>query len=255
MKRLLLFTALLGFFALSGTAQTTDASALAKQANNPLASIKSISVHNIYTSSLSSSDGDMNTTWLRYAQPFGRVLVRASLPINTVDAGKIDKSGFGDFNIFGTYILTDPTAHNQWGVGPILTIPTATSSSLGGGKWQIGAAVAGYFAKSPILQAGLLATWQVSFAGKSHRSNIHIASLQPFFMWQLGKGIYLRSSAINVFDFENNHYLVPLGLGAGKIVKVNKLIFNLFAEPQFTVWHKGRGMPKKQFFVGINTQF
>ena len=255
MKRLFLFSALFGLFAFSGLAQTTDASALAKQANNPLASIKSVSVHNIYSPSIYASEGDLNTTWLRYAQPIGRILIRASMPINTVSMGSIDKSGLGDFNVFGTYVLTDPTAYNQFGIGPILTIPTGTSSVLGSGKWQIGAAFAAYMSRNPILQLGLLATWQFSFAGKSSRNDVHAATIQPFFMWQLGKGIYMRSSAINLLDFENGHYLVPMGLGIGKIVKVSRLVFNFFVEPQFTVWHKGSGLPKTQLFIGINTQF
>ena len=255
MKRLFLLTAFLSLFCMSGYAQNTDASAIAKQANNPLASIKSVSLHNIYTPSMYALDGSMNSTWLRYAQPIGRVLIRASMPINTVNVGTLDKSGLGDFNAFGTYILTPPTSPNQMGVGPILTIPTATSSSLGAGKWQIGAAFAGYFAKSHIFQYGILATWQHSFAGDSDRETVHVATIQPFFMWQLGKGLYLRSTAINVLDFGNENYIIPLGLGIGKIVAVNKLVFNLFAEPQFTVWHKSTGMPKTQLFIGINTQF
>lgn len=255
MKRFILLSALLSLFILPGFAQGTDANALAKQANNPLASIKSVSLHNVYTPSIYAMDGSMNTTWLRYAQPIGKVLIRASMPINTVNSKEIDKSGLGDFNVFGTYIFTEATSPNQFGVGPILTIPTATSSVLGAGKWQIGAAVAAYFAANHTLQCGLLATYQHSFAGASHRNNVNTATIQPFFMWQLGKGLYLRSTGINVFDFENGNYLFPLGLGIGKIITVSKLVFNLFAEPQFTMWHKGDGMPKTQLFIGINTQF
>lgn len=255
MKRVILFTAFISLFTLVGYAQSTNANALAKQANNPLASIKSISVHNVYTPSMYTLDGSMNTTWLRYAQPIKRVLIRASMPINTINSNGIDKSGLGDFNVFGTYILTKPSSTKQMGIGPILTIPTATSSVLGAGKWQIGAAFAGYFATSPIVQSGILATYQHSFAGKSSRDAVSIATVQPFFMWQLGKGLYLRSTGITVFDFENHNYLLPLGLGIGKVIPVNKLVFNLFAEPQYSVWHKGEGMPKVQVFIGINTQF
>ena len=256
MKRIFLLTAFISLYSLLSFAQQNeDANAIASQANNPLASIKSISVHNVYTSSVYGMDGSMNTTWLRYAQPFGRILVRASMPINTVNVINTNKSGLGDFNVFGTYILTPPTATKQLGIGPILTIPTATSSLLGGGKWQIGAALAAYIATNPVLQCGLLATWQHSFAGSSHRNTVNLATIQPFFMWQLGKGLYLRSTAINVLDFENGNYLIPIGLGMGKIVKVNKVIFNIFAEPQFTVWHRGEGLPEIQYFIGINTQF
>ncbi len=255
MRKILMLTTLLSLSSLFCFAQNKNASSITKNANNPLASTKSISVHNIYSPSIYQSDGTMNTTWFRYAQPIGKVLIRASMPVNTFNLNLEDHSGLGDFNVFGTYILTQPTSPNQLGIGPILTIPTATSSALGSGKWQIGLAFAGYFASNDVIQCGILATWQHSFAGKKERNKVQVATIQPFFMWQLGKGYYLRSTAITVCDFENGNYLIPLGTGAGKIIKAGKIIFNIFAEPQFSVWHKGFGVPKTQIFIGINTQF
>ena len=254
MKRLLLTTLFLGLFSSSLLAQHAD-NATTKDANNPLASIKAFSVHNIYSPSLYSMEGTANTAWLRYAQPIGRVLIRASLPINTVNIGTTNRSGLGDFNIFGTYILTNPKSHKQFGVGPIMTMPTATSSALGSGKWQLGAAFVGYFDANPVVQLGFLMTWQHSFAGKSSRNTVHAASIQPFLMWQLGKGLYMRSTAISILDFKNKNYLVPIGLGMGKVINLGKAVCNIFAEPQFAMWNKGSGLPKTQIFVGINTQF
>ena len=255
MKRILFILSILCLFAQSEYAQQKESSAITKDANNPLASIKSISAHNVYSPSIHGSEGTLNTTWIRYAQPIGKVLVRASMPINTVSVGEIDRAGLGDLNIFGTYILTKPTSANQLGIGPIMTFPTATSSILGSGKWQIGAALAAYFASNPTFQCGLLMTWQHSFAGDKERNKVQAASIQPFFLWQLGKGLYLRSSAINILDLENGNYLVPVGFGMGKVIKIGKVICNIFAEPQFSVWHKGIGLPKTQFFIGCNTQF
>jgi len=65
----------------------------------------------------------------------------------------------------------------------------------------------------------------------------------------------LRSTGIWSFNLENGDYNVPIGLGVGKVVKVNKIVFNIFAEPQFTVLAEGLGQPKFQTFVGFNTQF
>lgn len=44
-------------------------------------------------------------------------------------------------------------------------------------------------------------------------------------------------------------------LGIGKVVKVGTTVFNIFAEPQFTVLREGVGQPEFQFFIGLNTQF
>ena len=271
----------------------------AADANNPLASIKSVSVHNIYTPVMYGSDNRANVVWKRYAQPIGRFLLRASLPVNTIAFGKsvqkntakssvsggnlmksaregdavwmrestemMDQeateqvrrsvSGLGDFNVFLTYIATKPTAKFQFGFGPIFTFPTATDPLLGSGKWSAGLALVGYFGTNPKYQVGFLATWQHSFAGRKDRERVHAASIQPMFTWQLGNGLYMRSTGIIVLDFQNDNYFIPFGLGMGKVFNAGKLTFNLFVEPQFTTWHHGTSIPEVQLFCGINTQF
>lgn len=173
----------------------------------------------------------MNSMWFRYAQPVGRVLLRASLPVNTLPMsdGKYE-SGLGDFNMLAAYLFTKPTSANQMGIGPIITAPTATSRALGSGKWQAGVVLAGYFAGSNTLQLGFLGTWQHSFAGDDDRADAQMMTLQSFLMWQLGKGLYMRSSGIATLDLVNDNYTVPVGLGIGKILKMNKTVFNLHSD-------------------------
>lgn len=240
----------------------------AAAANNPLASIKALSLHNIYMPSLYGMESTTsNLTWLRYAQPIGRFLLRASLPISTV--GPVETqylveprfsqsktwSGLSDFNLFVTYIATKPTSRFQFGIGPMLTCPTATEKPLGSGKWSAGVALVSYFIHSPQFQIGLLATWQHSFAGDKDRQKTHATTIQPFFMWQMAKGLYFRSTGITVLDFANESYQIPMGLGLGQVFQARKLTFNFFVEPQFTFWHKGKSIPKVQLLMGINTQF
>jgi MFS family permease len=70
------------------------------QANNPLASFKTFNMHNYYVPKLFGlPDETSNTFWFRYAQPVGRFLVRASLPLATVPTGSATgdpESGLGD---------------------------------------------------------------------------------------------------------------------------------------------------------------
>ena len=49
------------------------------QANNPLADIRAFNLHNYYIPELSGTDANANNFILRYAQPFGKWLMRASL--------------------------------------------------------------------------------------------------------------------------------------------------------------------------------
>ena len=48
---------------------------------------------------------------------------------------------------------------------------------------------------------------------------------------------------------------MPIGLGIGKVIPREKVIYNVFIEPQVSVADKGAGWPKWQIFVGFNNQF
>jgi hypothetical protein len=181
--------------------------------------------------------------------------MRASLPFATVPtgAGSDPVSGLGDFNVFFAYLLSDPSSPKQFGVGPLLAVPTASNDALGADVWQAGAAAVYFNAASKVVQWGGLVTYQTDFSGDGGPTSL--AVLQPFLMIQLGKGTYLRTAPLWVFDIENDSYNVPLGFGIGKIVKSGHTVFNMFIEPQFTVLHDGVGQPELQIFAGLNLQF
>jgi len=248
--------AVLGCLATPALPQEANESDM-KQANNPLANKKAFNVQNYYIPDIYDlPDEKANTAWLRYVQPISRWLARASLPLNTFPTSSGEtESGLGDLNAFAAYIFSKPEATRMLGVGPLLVAPTATDDALGSGKWQAGAAFVIFDFASPKLQYGGLATYQRSFAGDDDRSDVSSMILQPLVFWQLGKGTYLRSSPAWVFDFENETYAVPFGLGIGKVVKSGNVVFNAFVEPQFTMIHKGDGQPAFQIFAGLNLQF
>lgn len=226
-----------------------------KRANDPMANIKAFNVQNYIVSKLYGlPDQQVNQLLLRYSQPIGPVLLRATMPFVTSSAqGVGPTSGLGDFNLFAIYSFPS-TNGNKFGIGPNLTIPTGTHD-LGTGKWQTGISVLAFFAKSKVIQAGSLLQWSGSFAGDANKSDISMLTPQVFFIWQVGAGFCLRSTGIWSFNLKNGDYNVPIGLGVGKVLKAGGVVFNIFAEPQFTVLADGIGQPKFQTFVGFNTQF
>lgn len=234
--------------------QTLDTETL-KQANNPLAKIKTFNVHNYVTPSLYGlEDVKMNQMMLRYAQPLGRILLRATMPFVTESvSGASPTTGFGDFSVFAIYKIFDKEGVS-FGVGPLLVAPTG-SHNLGQGKWQTGISATAFFSKSHTVQMGTLLQWQASFAGDEERPDVSLLTPQIFFIWQAGGGTYLRSTGIWSFDLESGNYNIPLGLGIGQVIKSGKTVFNIFAEPQFSVAASGAGQPKTQVFIGFNTQF
>jgi hypothetical protein len=240
--------------------QTGEAAATtpsSTDANNPLAKFTAFNVHNYYIPALSEMDNqNANTFWLRYAQPFGRWLFRGSLPASRVPTGVGETtSGLGDFNAFAAYLFDTGDPALSVGVGPLVVAPTASEDETGSGKWQGGLSAIYFNSKSSTLQWGGLVTWQTDFAGDDDRPGTNVLAVQPFYFVQLGKGLYVRGSAVAVFNLETDSYNVPVGLGLGKVVPTSGAVFNIFVEPQFTILDRGAGQPELQIFVGFNTQF
>lgn len=109
-------------------------------ANNPLADLMSVSLHNYYFPKLNGIPGESaNTFWLRLVTPVWRLIPRVSLPIQVVPAAPGDPTvakvtGIGDLNIFATFVVTPDDSPAMFGVGPIYTAPTASNDALGHGK-------------------------------------------------------------------------------------------------------------------------
>lgn len=262
-KLLLIVIALFAITPMVIQAQNLSAEELAK-ANNPLASMIGANVQNYFVSKLTDApvDAYMNTTWLRYIQPFanGKLLLRASLPISTVSMGAnadgINKttSGLGDFNAFLSFnFVSKPTM--TIGAGPLIQAPSSTKG-LGDDKWSAGLALVAYIATNPKIQYGNLITWQRSFdaSGEKTSKTSELFIYQPFSMFQLGKGTYLRAAPQWVFNLQNGDYSMPMGVGIGKIVKVGATVFNLFVEPQYTMVSSGM-QPQFQVFTALMMQF
>lgn len=259
LKNYLIFSLLIAF-TYSAPVRSEDQSSMAAQANNPLANMTAFNLHNYYIGSLTGSDSDANQFWLRYAKPFslaGDWLMRASLPINTFPSlPEGDKeTGIGDLNIFAAYLFDTGNPAVSFGVGPQINAPTASKDSLGTDKWAAGIANVLFDARSQKFQYGYLLTWMASVAGDDEAPDTSIGAFQPFGMLQLGKGRYLRTTGIWVYDFETDNYSVPLGLGVGQVIPKGKTVYNIFVEPQWLVADKGPGWPEWQLFVGFNMQF
>jgi hypothetical protein len=244
-----------------GVVHAQVASDDANKSNNPLNPAPSFNLQDFYTPRLYGSSAHTNDFLLRGTLPVapGDIigvpqLIRGTLPMSTRPDpnGGSYATGLGDANLFDIFLFRH--GNLELGVGPQLTIPTATSKELGTGKWQAG--LSGIVIDpSPQRLIGGLIQWQASFAGQENRPNLSTLTAQPFVVFNLPQGWYVRSTATWNFNLKNGDYFIPVGLGAGKVWKSGSTIFNLFAEPQWTVAHEGAGAPKFQLFMGLNMTF
>ncbi len=230
------------------------------RANNPLADVSAFNNHNYYIGELTGIERPGNVTWARYARPltFGETswLARFSLPVSSLPLADGDREfGLGDFNAFAAWIIDTGNPAISFGIGPQITIPTASDDALGSGKWSLGLANVLFDARNKAFQWGYLLTWQASVAGDSDRDDVSTGAFQPVGLLQLGGGWYLRSSGTWTYDFEHDAYSVPVGLGLGRVIATERIVYNAFIEPQVSIADDGPGQPDWQVFAGVNLQF
>lgn len=242
------------------SAQQAPSSADMNAANNPLTPTIGANLQDQYVGrAYGLGDADSNALLFRGTVPhklFGMPqILRATMPVvSTPDIPGAGGShtGAGDLNLFNLFLFKSGGV--ELGVGPQLTLPTASRDETGTGKWQGGLAAVVMAPQKWGMVGGLL-TWQKSFAGDDDRAQQDSAQLQPFVIYNLPQAWYVRSSATWNFNLKSGDYAIPMGLGVGKIWKSGGTTYNLFAEPQWTVSHQGDGQPKFQVFMGLNMQF
>jgi hypothetical protein len=152
-----------------------------------------------------------------------------SLPSLSTGLPEIDDSslfsgshfGLGDLN--QTFYVSPAAAGKViWGIGPSVTIPTATSTALGAGKVSMGPAAVSLIMPKPWV-IGMLARQLWSVEVPQGRSNVSQLLLQPFVNYNLPGGWYLVSSPVVIANWNANssdRWTVPIGGGAGKILKI-----------------------------------
>jgi len=116
-----------------------------------------------------------------------------------------------------------------WGVGPAFSLPTATATPLGSGKFSIGPTAVALVTPKPWV-VGILARQLWSVAGPTDRSNVSQLLLQPFVNYNLPEGWYLASAPIITANWNatsGNRWNFPLGGGVGKILRIGDQPINV----------------------------
>jgi hypothetical protein len=134
--------------------------------------------------------------------------------------------GVGDVNPTGFFV---PTLEGDFtfGFGPTLSIPS-NKIPLSTGKWTAGPALVGVYTKGPWVVGGLVNNmW--SFAGEDDRKDVNKMLVQPFINYNLPKGWYVSFSPIITADWENKDqgWTVPVGAGIGRVFRLGKQPLNV----------------------------
>ena len=110
------------------------------------------------------------------------------------------------------------------GIGPSLSMPTATSTALGSGRWALGPSLV-VLTQPHWGSLGILVQNIWSFAGDSHRAPVKQMSLQYVFSYNLPRGWYLTTQPTISADWTQarpDRWVVPFGGGAGRTFTLGK---------------------------------
>ena len=233
----------------TSAAQEADAAALAKAAQNPLASVISLPIQWNSNFSMGAEDRTQNVINLLPVFPFSlstklTLITRHILPIVNQPAITGDGPAFGpiimppgrppeDFDratglgdYSGTFWLSPAGGGDlTWGLGATLLVPTATKPAFGADKWGAGpSAVVVWMPGSWVTALIISNTW--SFAGNEERADVNQLYAQLVANLNVGDGWYLTSAPVITANWEaesEDRWTVPIGGGAGRIFKIGSL--------------------------------
>ena len=129
-----------------------------------------------------------------------------------------------------TFFISPKRGKLIWGVGPTFILPTATNTAfLGQGKWSMGPSVVVLVQPGKWTFGGLWNNaW--SFAGHHDRADVNQMVFQYFINYNLSKGYFLTWQPTITANWkapDGSKYVVPLGGGIGRIMKIGAQPVNI----------------------------
>ena len=207
------------------SAQSADE--LAKQTQNPVASLISVPLQGNWDVGVGDRKAVGTLLNIQPVMPFGisksaNLILRVIMPL-TSQPGSTDAriNGLGD--IVATAFFS-PAASGRiiWGAGPVFLLPAATSNALGSEKFGLGPSVVALTQPGKWTVGALFnQIWSVS--GANDRDDVNTTYLQPFANYNLGGGLSVGVSVEATGNWEADEtWTAPLLFSVSKVALLGK---------------------------------
>lgn len=225
---------LLIVFCVTNLSAQSNEGDLAKATQNPVADLYSLPFQNNTTYGNAPHNRAQNILNIQPVIPVGigskiNLINRIIAPIVTQPSSSEDKSstGLGDIN-YTAWFSPKKVGKIIYGIGPVFQLPTASSSKFGSGEFGIGPSIV---ALSIIKKwvAGIVINNIWTFGEFEENKFL----FQYFINYNLPKAWYIVSGPIMTANWnapEGEQWVVPVGIGAGKVFKIGKQPFNINAQ-------------------------
>lgn len=226
-----------------GLAAATSASAemsaeeLAKLAQNPVGNLISLPFQNNTNLNFGPEKGTQNILNIQPVIPISvssewNIITRTIVPVihmPELSPTIGSKDGIGD-TVLTAFLSPANPGQWIWGVGPVVQIPTNSSSELGNKNWGLGASfVVLHLDKGDPWVYGALVNNIWSLTSDKTGGAYSNGLIQPFVNYNFDGGLYLTSAPILTIEWKadsGQRWTVPLGGGVGKIFHLGKLPVN-----------------------------
>jgi hypothetical protein len=236
---------------------TTDPAALARATQNPVAALTTLPLQFNFNNGGDLDDGTLFNLNFQPVIPFGltrevNVIARTIVPVVSAPGPAGARySGIGDIQEQIFFTPARPGALVV-GVGPMFSLPTATTEAAETGTFAAGAGGVVVKTVGPFVLGGLLTQlWPATDAGGAPRTNL--LTIQPFVNYNFGSGWAVSTAPLMTANWDadaGNEWTVPLGLGVTKTTVFNGRPMNLGFQYYYNV-ERPDGAPAQQFRFSI----
>lgn len=202
---------------------------IAKKLNNPIAALISVPFQFNYDQDLGpTEEGERTFLNVQPVIPIQlnadwNVISRTIVPVislQDVPPGN-DEDGLGDVVqslFFSPRALVDGWT---WGLGPVLSLRTATDDLLGAEKWSAGpTAVA--LKQEHGWTYGMLTNHLWSYAGNGEATDVDATFLQPFLVYTTATFTSFGMNTESTYDWQANDWSVPVNVFVTQVFKIGK---------------------------------
>lgn len=220
--------------------QGNQADELAKKLQNPLASLISVPFQSNFDFGYDPADG---SRWLMNVQPViplsisedWNLIGRVILPVISQDdifGESGSQTGIGDALVTGFFSPKAPTPGGMvWGVGPAISIPTATDDLLGSGQFSMGPSAVALVQKGGIT-FGALVNHIWSLFGDSGRADVNATFFQPFLARNFAGGYAVAINTELLQNWEGDSSNGTINLVGSRVLKLGNQLSQLFIGPR-----------------------
>jgi hypothetical protein len=205
---------------------------LAKQTQNPVASLISVPLQGNWDFGLGDRDATATLLNVQPVMPFAiskgaNVILRVITPLTSQPgSGDLRINGLGDV-VATAFVSPSRSGRIIWGAGPVFLLPTATNNALGAEKFGLGPSVVA-LVQPGRWTTGVLANHIWSVSGARDRDDVSSTFLQPFLNYNLGGGLAAGVTMEASANWEAEEtWTAPVIFSVSKVTRLARLPVNL----------------------------